>query len=63
MTTQNTMDATEFVNSLTRDERIGLVTECLNAATDKARRTHDRIDWLVVQDWEVRLGEEIEGGA
>lgn len=54
------IDATEFVSNLSRIDRIELVMECLNRATAKAQKTNDPIHWVVVEEWERRLIEEIK---
>ena len=43
------------------EKQVDIIVEALNAATEKAAKTNDPIHWQVVDGWEKRLTDTING--
>lgn len=54
-------EATIEVASWPIEKQIDIITEALNAATERAAQTNDPVHWSVVDGWEKRLMETING--
>lgn len=54
-------EAIAEVASWSIEKQISIITECLNQATERAAKTNDPIHWSVVDGWEKRLMDTING--